>query len=73
MHRRSVRSTERLTSGFTEIISSGDSPEAGMSRRPFQLMLLAKVKCESVTPREDFITDVAFIFGHPPDLLADIM
>lgn len=32
-------------------------------------MLLAKMKCERVTPGEDLITDVALIFGHPPNLL----
>lgn len=46
-----------------------DKPKARMSRRPLQLMLLAKMKCESVTPGEDLITDVALIFGHPPNLL----
>lgn len=45
-----------------------DKPKAGMSRWPFQLMLLAKMKCERVTPGEDLITDVALIFGHPPNL-----
>ena len=46
-----------------------DKPKAGVSGRPFQLMLLAQVKCETVTPGEDLITDVAFIFGHPLNLL----
>lgn len=45
-----------------------DKPKAGMSRRPFQLVLLSKMKSKSVTPGEDLITDVALIFGHPLDL-----
>lgn len=32
-------------------------------------MLLTKVECESVTPRKDFITDMAFIFRHPSNLM----
>lgn len=39
-----------------------------MSRGPLQVMLLAQVKCESVAPGEDLVTDVTFIFGHPPGL-----
>lgn len=50
-------------------ITTGDSPKAGMSRGPLQLMLLTKVKCKSVTPREHLITDMAFIFSHSPNLL----
>jgi len=34
----------------SEVIRSGGLPEAGMSRGPLQLVLLAKVKCEGVTP-----------------------
>lgn len=40
-----------------------------MSRGPFQFVLLAKVKCKCVAPREDLITDVAFVFGHPSVLM----
>lgn len=35
-------------------------------------MLLTKVKCEGVTPREDLITDMAFIFRHPPNLMGSL-
>lgn len=40
-----------------------------MSRGPFQLVLLPQVERESVAPREDLSTNVAFILGHPSNLL----
>lgn len=43
-------------------------PEAGMTRRPFELVFLAEMKRKGVTPREDLIADVALIFRHPSDL-----
>lgn len=43
-------------------------PEAGMARRPFQLVFLAEMKCQGVTPREDLITDMALIFRQPSNL-----
>lgn len=43
-------------------------PEARVARRPFQLMFLAQMKREGVTPREDLVADVALILRRPSNL-----